>query len=230
MSQTIHLLPRSNMGKRSKDERAEMRIPGVVYGHGIPSRSISVGRSEFIRVFRDAGYSSLIDAETEGDPTVKVLVKEIQMDRLSTDPHHIDFYQVRMDEELTADVPLNFVGEAPAVKVDGGTLIKSLASMEVRCLPADLPHAIDVPLDVLKTFDDAITIGSIVLPKGVAATGDAGMIIATVARPLTEDEQKRLEMGTTADVSAIKTEAEEKKAADEAKKAEEAAAEEKDKK
>lgn len=227
MTQTIHVLPRDRMGKRSKDERKEMRIPGVVYGHGIPSMPISVGRSEFIRVFRDAGYSSLIDFVTEGQQAVKVLVKEIQTDPLSTDPHHIDFYQVRMDEELTAEIPLNFVGEAPAVKVDGGTLIKSLGTIEVRCLPANLPHAVDVSLGVLKTFDDVVTVGSIVLPEGVVATGDAGTIIATVARPLTEDEQKRLEMGTTADVSAVKTEAEEKRASEEAKKAAEEAAEEK---
>ncbi len=229
MTYLLHVLPRERLGKRSKDERKEMRIPGVMYGHGVTSTPISVGRSEFIRVFRGAGFSSLIDFVEEGKQAVKVLVKEIQMDPLSTDPHHIDFYQVRMDEELTAVVPLNFVGEASAVKVDGGTLVKSLATIEVRCLPADLPHAIDVPLEKLKTFDDVITVGSITMPPGVSATGESGMIVATVARPLTEDEQKRLEMGTSADVSVIKTEAEEKRAAEEQKKAAEEAAEEKKK-
>ncbi len=222
MTQTINAMPRARMGKRSKDEQKEMRIPAVVYGHGIPSTPVSVGRSEFIRVLRQAGFSSLIDFVLEGQPATKVLVKEVQNDPLSAEPRHIDFYQVRMDEELTAEAPLNFVGESPAVKVDGGTLIKSLTKMEVRCLPADLPHEINIPLETLKTFEDVITVGSIVLPAGVTATEDAGTIIATVARPLTEDEQKRLEMGTAADVSAIKTEAEEKKAAEEVKKAEEA--------
>ena len=198
-----------------------------MYGHGVASTPVSIARSEFIRVFRAAGFSSLIDFVIENQSPVKVLVKEIQNDPLTTDTRHIDFYQVRMDEELTAEIPLKFIGESPAVKKDGGTLIKSLATIEVRCLPANLPHEIDVSLDGLITFEDAITVGSLTLGAGVVATGDAGMIVATVARPMTEDELKRMEQGGAADVTAIKTEAEEKRAADEAKKAEEAAIEEK---
>lgn len=226
MTYTISATQRTNLGKRSKDELAESRIPAVVYGHGTDAQSISVGRSEFLKVMKTAGYSSLVDMTLGAGSPVKVLIKEVQVEPLTMEPRHIDFYQVNMNEELTANIPLKFIGESKAVKTDGGTLIKSLNEIEVKCLPSNLPHEIEVDLSKLVTFDDAITVGSLTMPTGVVATGDATMTIATVARPLTEEELKKMEETTQVDVTAIKTEGEEKKAADEAKKAEEAAAEE----
>lgn len=227
MTYALSAKPRTSLGKRSKDELAAMRVPAVMYGAGVDAQSISVPRSEFIKVYRQAGYSSLVDVTVEGAGSVKAVIKEVQFDPLTVEPRHIDFHQVRMDEEMEAMIPLVFIGESAAVKVDAGTLIKSLDEIEVRCLPADLPHEIQVDLAALKTFEDSIAVGDLKAPKGVTFITTPDVTIATVARPLTEDELKKLEESTVGDVSQIKTEAEEKKAAEEAKKAEEAAAEEK---
>ncbi len=216
-------------GPRAKDEREANRIPGIVYGHGSEAQSIAVPRSEFLKLAKAAGFSSLVDLTIDGVDAGKVLIKEIQMDPILTEPIHVDFYKVRMDEKLTAKVPLKFVGESGAVKNSGGTLVKSMDEVEVECLPADLPHEIEINLSVLNTFEDSITVGTITLPKGVIVKDDVLQTIATVARPLTEDELKKMEEGAPADLSAIKTEGEEKKAEEEAKKAEEAALEEKKK-
>lgn len=226
MTYALSAKPRTSIGKRSKDELAVMRVPAVMYGSGVANQAISVPRSEFIKVYRQAGYSSLVDITVEGAQPVKAVIKEIQFDPLTVEPRHVDFHQVRMDQEMEAKIPLVFTGESNAVKVDAGTLIKSLDEVEVRCLPANLPHELTVDLSKLATFDDAITVADIKLPNGVELVTSPEMTIATVARPLTEDELKKLEEGTVADVSQIKTEAEEKKAAEEAKKAEEAALEE----
>jgi large subunit ribosomal protein L25 len=127
-----------------------------------------------------------------------------------------------MDQEITLDVPLRFVGESKAVKELAGTPIFALNRIEVACLPGKLPHEISVDLSAIVTFDDHITIGSLTLPEGVRAVGDVDAVIVSVTRPLTEDELKRLEASeSTVDVTAIKTEAEEKKAAEAQKKAEE---------
>jgi len=226
MPYAISASTRTKLGKRSQDERDAGRVPAVVYGHGTDARSISVARSEFLKVMKAAGYSSLIDMTLADQSPVKVLIKEVQVEPLTMEPSHVDFYQVRMDEELTAEIPLKFIGESKAVKQDGGTLIKSMDKIEVKCLPANLPHEIEIDLSKLVTFDDAITIASLVFPQGVTTTEDAHLTIATVARPMTEDELKKLEETGAADVTAIKTEGEEKKAAEEAKKAEEATVEE----
>ena len=223
MSHALVAQTRTETGRRAKKVLAEGMIPAVIYGHGTEPQAIKVNQSEFRKVYRSAGMSSLIDL-TIGSNTVKAVVKEMQVDRVQMTPAHIDFHQVRMDEEMTADIPLKFVGESAAVKVLAGTLVTNADSIEVSCLPANLPHEIEVDLSILATFDDAITIGSLKLPAGVSATHDASSVIATVAAPLTEEQLKKLEESEVGDVTAIKTEAEEKKAAEAAKKAEEEAA------
>jgi len=216
---------RTSMGKRSKGELADMRVPAVMYGSGVANQNVSVPRSEFLKVLKQAGYSSLIDITVGETSPVQAVIKEVQVHPLSMEPIHIDFHQVRMDQEMEAMIPLKFIGESNAVKADAGTLIKSLDQVEVRCLPADLPHELEIDLSKLATFEDSITVADIKLPKGVEMATDLNLTIATVSRPLTEDELKKLEENQVGDVTAVKTEAEEKKAADEAKKAEEAAAE-----
>src|SRR3989338_5157684 len=225
MPYKIAATQRINFAKRSKDERLQSRIPAVVYGHGVPSAPLSIGRSEFLKVLQGAGRSSLIDMSVAEREAVKVLIKEVQVDPRSMEPIHVDFYQVRMDEALTAEIPLKFVGDSKAVKMDGGTLVKSLDKIEIRCLPADLPHEIEVDLSRLATFEDAITVADLGLPRGVVSVTDTNLTIATVARPLTEEELKKLDEVAVADVTAIKTEGEEKKAAEAAEKAQEEAAE-----
>ncbi len=223
MTYALNAQTRTKMGKRSQDERAALRVPAVVYGRGIESKPLSVGRSEFIRILKTAGFSSLIDLTVDGGQSVKVVIKEMQSDPMSLDPMHIDFYQVNMKEAITAEIPLKFIGESAAVKVLAGTLIKSLDHVEVKCLPADLPHEIEVDLSELATFEDAISVSSLKLPKGVEVTNDGDITIATVTAPLTEDQLKAMEATNTVDLTAIKTEGEEKKAAAAAKKAEEEA-------
>lgn len=216
--------PRTKLGRRAKTELKERRIPAVLYGAGVESRPISVGRSEFIKLYNTAGQSALIDVTVGSEAPVKALIKELQLHPITTYPIHIDFYQVRMDQEIEADIPLVFIGESSAVKNDGGTLIKSMDEVAVRCLPGDLPHEIEVDLSKLVTFEDAITIGSLVVAKGVEFIDDLEQTIATVARPMTEDELKALEEVQVGDVTAVKTEAEEKKEAEAAAEAAEGGA------
>lgn len=214
------------MGKRAKDELADMRVPAVMYGSGVTNQNVSVPRSEFLKVFKQAGYSSLVDIAIGDASPIKAVIKEVQVHPLSMEPIHIDFHQVRMDQEMEAVIPLKFIGESNAVKADAGTLIKSLDEVEVRCLPADLPHALEIDLSKLATFEDSITTADIKLPKGVELVTVEELTIATVQRPMTEEELKKLEESQVGDVTAVKSEADLKKAADEAKAAEEAAAKE----
>lgn len=227
MNYAISATLRTNTGRRAHLERDERRVPAVVYGKGVPAQTISVPQTAFEKLLKQAGFSSLVDLTIEGQSPVKVVIKEFQRDHLTMEPMHVDFHQVRMDEEMTAEVPLVFIGESPAVKTAGGTLVKSLDAIEVACLPANLPHEITVDLSSLVTFEDSINVGSLKLPEGVKANTDALVTIATVARPLTEEELKKMEEGEKVDITAVKTEAEEKREADAAKKAEEASIEEK---
>jgi len=212
---------RDAQGTRAVDVRAAKQIPAVMYGHGTAARALSVSVADFRTVYAKAGSSALVDVVVDGGAPVKALIQEVQPHYLTMEPQHVDFHQVRMDEQMHANVPLQFIGESAAVKALGGTLVKSLDAVEIECLPADLPHDITVDLSKLATFESSITIADLVAPKGVSFLTDLRQTIATVEAPLTEEELKKLEESQIGDVTAVKTEAEEKKAAEEAKKAEE---------
>lgn len=217
---------RTDIGRGATKVRNEGLIPAVVYGPGVEPKSIKLGASEFLKLYRSAGTSSLVDISVDESKPVKVLIQEVQLNPLTMKPQHVDFRQIKMDEKLTVEVPLVFEGEAPAVKELAGTLVHAYDALTVSCLPADLPHEIKIDLSQLKTFEDTITVGNLVLPKGVTVAQDSSVTLATVTAPLTEDQLKKLEEQGVGDVTAIKTESEEKKAEEEAKQAEEKAAEE----
>lgn len=211
---TLSATPRST--SRAKDELKKLRIPAVLYGQGIDPQSLSLPKTEFSRVLAAAGSSSLIDVAIDGAGTVKAIIKSTQVHPRTMEVIHVDLHQVRMDKEMTVEVSLKLIGEAPAVKVSGGTLVKSIDSVTVKCLPQNLPHELEVDLSKLATFDDVITVGSLTLPVGVVIEGDQTLVIAKVAAPLTEEELKKLEESSIGDVTAVKSETEEKRAAKEA--------------
>ncbi len=219
---TLSATPRTTI--RAKDELKKLRIPAVMYGQGVNSQNISLPKTEFSRVYAAAGSSSLVDIAIEGAGTVKAIIKATQVDPRTMDVIHVDLHQVRMDQELTVEVSLKLIGESSAVKVLGGTLLKSIDTVMVKCLPQNLPHVLEVDLSKLTSFDDAITVGSLSLPAGVTIEGDQTLVIAKVAAPLTEEELKKLEESSIGDVTAVKSEAEEKRAAKEAAAAKEAEA------
>lgn len=225
MPYAITATKRTALGRQAKTTLVSGQVPAVVYGHGLEPRPIQIARGDFRKLYRAAGTSSLIDLTIEGEASVKALIQEVQVHPTLMEPAHVDFHQIRMDEKVTVEVPLRIVGESRAVKELAGTLMVSMDEIEVQCLPGDLPHEIVVDISTIESFDQHITIDSLPVLPGVKFLKDGTLVVASVSRPLTEDELKKLEASDVADVTAIKTEAEEKKAAEAAKKAEEEAAE-----
>lgn len=176
--------------KREKNEKlAADFIPAVLYGKGIENQSLKVKKVDFEKAFNGAGESNLIDLDL-GNGSVKVLVKDLQRDVLKYTFTHVDFYQVNMKEKIVTEIPLHFTGEAKAVKELGGMLMKEINALEVECLPSDLVDHIDIDISVLKTFDDVITIGDLVLPKGfVLEHNNAEDVVAVVVEPKAQVEE-----------------------------------------
>lgn len=217
---------RTATGRQAKTVRAAGDVPGVLYGHGVEPRVFAIPAAEFRKVYAKAGSSSLVDVAIDGAAPVKAVIHEVQPHHLTMEPLHVDLYQVRMNEKMTARIPLVFVGESDAVKTLGGSLMKSLDSVEVECLPADLPHELTVDISTIHTFEDDITVADLPLPKGVEVLTESNLTIATVTPPLTEEQLKKMEESQLGDVTAVKTESDEKKAEEAAKAAEEGKAEE----
>ena len=123
-----------------------------------------------------------------------------------------------MDEKIRTRVPLEFTGEAPAVKEKGGVLNKTLLEIEIEALPGDLPRHVEVRLETLDDVNKSIYVKDLALPKSVKVFLDAETVVVSVMPPRAEEEVVKVE--APADVSAVKVETEEKKAERAAEKSE----------
>jgi large subunit ribosomal protein L25 len=139
-------------------------IPAVLYGPEVDNFSLEVEKKIVQKMFKEVG-ETLIDLEVEGK-VYPVLIYATQLDPITGELIHVDFYQPNLKEEVETEVHLEIIGIAPAVKL-GGTLITNMKELTVKALPAKLPSKITIDVSGLNTFDDFITIKDIKVPEGV---------------------------------------------------------------
>lgn len=184
--------PRSILGKKVKNLRREDFLPAVVYGAGVDSLPIVVPYTDFERVYRKAGESSLLKLNLDGKVRA-VLIHDVSRDPLRGSFLHADFYAVRMDRPLSVRVPFEFIGESPAVKNEHGILVKVMHEIEIEALPHDLPSHIQVDLSKLNSLESKIFVKDLILPPGVKAVAEADEIVVLVETPRSEEELAELE-------------------------------------
>lgn len=178
-------------------------IPGVLYGQGIEAVTVEVVAKDFDRVYREAGETSLVTLSLKDGKEYPVIIRETQLHPIKGHVTHVDFYQVRMDEEIRANVPLEFVGVAPAVKDLGGVLLRSMDEIEIEALPQDLPPHIEVDITPLDSFDKVIRIEDLKLPEGVKVLQEAEEVVVLVQAPRTEQELEALTEEVKEDVESV---------------------------
>lgn len=200
---------RTLLGKKVKSLRRDGILPAVVYGGKEGATPIELNRKEFSKVLKAAGETTLVKLFV-GEKTKNVLIHDIDRDPTTEEIRHVDFYEVNMEEKITAKVPLVFVGEALAVSDLSGILVKTMQELEIRALPADLPHQIEVDISQLKTFDDNILVRDIKLPKNVETIEHEETSVAVVTPPRTEKEIEALSGQVEEKVEEVAVETEEK--------------------
>jgi len=192
MTLELNAQVRKATGNKLKVLRKKGFIPAIVYGAGHKNIPIEVDYHEFEKAFKQTGESTIIKLKI-GNQAKNVLIHDVAREPVGDRFIHIDFYQVRMDKAITAEVGLVFEGEAPAVKNLEGVLVKNITEVEVEALPKDLPHEIKVDISALKTFDDHIKIKDLKLPLGVKVLAEPEEVIASVIPPRTKEELEELE-------------------------------------
>ena len=205
MTTTLQATTRTQRGKRLRALRAGGSIPAVLYGPKQEAIALSLVRSEFEKVFKEGGESTVITLSGL-DEEKDVLVQDIAYDPVSNALVHVDLYAIEKGKKVTVNVPLEFVGEAPVVKL-GGVLTKVLYELEVEAMPKDLPHQIDIDISSLTAFDSHITVGDISVPAGVTVLNDPAETIV-VASEVVEEVDAPVE---AVDMSAIEVEEKGKK-------------------
>ena len=192
--QSITAEKRDILGKKTKNLRKKGILPAVLYGKGESSESISVKESDFLKLWKTVGESTVVALEV-GNEKKNVLIHDVAIDPLKDTPTHIDFYIVDMNKPITIDVALEFTGESDAVKA-GGILVKVLHEVKIEALPKDLPHSLFVNISSLKEMTDTVTVKDIKLPHGVKMLDNLDETIVLIEPPRSEEELKAAEEAT----------------------------------
>ena len=145
---------REVIGKHVKALRRAGRLPAVLYGHTTDPLPISLDMREASRILPTITSSHLVTVDVEGEQHT-TLVREKQRHPVLGSLLHIDFLVVSMTEKLRAEVMIELEGESPAVKEFSATLVTGQESLEVECLPSDLPERVVVDISVLKKVGDS---------------------------------------------------------------------------
>ncbi|MFH1781006.1 MAG: 50S ribosomal protein L25 [Patescibacteria group bacterium] len=194
---------REEVKKGIKNLREKDLIPAQVYGRGKENKNIKIDEKAFKEVYLKAGESTLIDLIIDEQEPVKVLLKEVQRDPVKEDILHVDFYIVNMEEELTAEIELVFVGQSPAEKELGGVRVSNKDKLQIKCLPADLIKEIKVDISPLKTFEDSIKIKDLDIPEKIEVLDNLDDIVVLVTPPRTDEELKALEESPEEEVGEV---------------------------
>ncbi len=212
---------RTSLGKAAaKGLRAKGMTLGEVYGHGADNVHVAISAKDFLKALKAAGETSVITLHA-GTAKIPVLIQDVVRDSLSGVVSHADFRRVNMDEKAFVNVPVEFIGQSPAVK-GGGVLVKAVAEIEVEALPAHMPRTIVIDLSLLTEVGQSLHVKDVVMDAATRANVILHMapeaVVATVIAPRSDEEQ----MGDARTVEDVKVETEEAKAAREKEKADKA--------
>lgn len=179
--------PRTVLGKKVKALRRQGIAPVNIFGHGVPSAALQVETRALARALASAGKSTLLTLNVPGEKPRTVVVKAIQLEPKTHSVLHVDFYQVNLKEKMNVDVPLHFTGEVNA-SMKAGALVHALTALQVECLPGNMPHAFEVDISSLKSFDESIHVKDLTVPKGVTVLNDPEQVVARVEPPRVSEE------------------------------------------
>jgi large subunit ribosomal protein L25 len=189
MTTTLTAIARTVSGKEAARALSkEGRIPAVVYGPKQPSTLISLALSEFKKVLRDAGESSVIELVGLEKP-LQVLIHEVDQNPVTTMPRHVDLYAIEKGAKVEVAVPLSFVGESPAVKA-GANLVKVMHELPIEADPANLPHEIEVDISSLAAEGDQLHVSDLTIPNGVTVQVEGDEVVVLIQAIETEPEEE----------------------------------------
>ncbi len=185
---------RKILGKKVNKLRREGIIPGHVFGKKIETEHVSVKSADFIKVYKEAGETGLVDLKIGEEKVKPVLIRQVQVDPVRGEMLNIDFYQVNLLEKTTVNVPILLIGEEPEIVHTGeAVVIQPMMEIEVEALPDDLPENIEVDISSLKAIDDAITVERLSVPSGVTILAEPESVVVKLDNAVTAEMQALLE-------------------------------------
>jgi large subunit ribosomal protein L25 len=182
MEAVLEAAARETFGKNeARRTRRGGRVPGVLYGEGKDATPISVEPRALLRILHsESGANTLISLKLSGAGDTRVLVKDFQLDPVTHQVLHADFYRVAMDKALEVTVPITIKGEPKGVKQQGGVLEFIRREIVVSCLPADIPEHVEVDVTELMLHQGVRVRDITMNPKWKPVTEGEAMLVHVI--------------------------------------------------
>jgi len=196
--------PRQTGRHSNRDIRNAAGVPGVVYGQHADAQAISLNRKALgIALHKASG--GVIEVELANQPTLNVLVREVQRHPTKHNILHIDFLAVSMTEKVKLHVPVVHQGRAPVMTNLDMVLVRGLDNVEIECLPGDIPEHLVADLSTLLTVDDEILVKELKVPAGVKVLteGDHVVYAVTLSRAGVVEEAVEAETASPDEVEVV---------------------------
>ncbi|MEY2472732.1 MAG: large subunit ribosomal protein [Actinomycetota bacterium] len=195
----LALAVRTDIGSsRANRLRKTGRIPGVVYGTGHTPISVTVDARELRTALSGGhGLNAVLDLDVDGE-THSALARELQRHPVKGTVQHVDFQIVRLDQPISADVPVEITGEAHEVAMQGGSVQLEVGSLTITAVPRSIPALIEIDVTNLK-IGEAIRLSDITLPAGVTCDLDPETMLVAALAPRTDEEPETTEGGAAAE-------------------------------
>lgn len=193
---------RTILGRKVKKLRGEGLIPAHVFGHKVKTVHVQVKGSDFAKVFEKAGETGIVDLAIDGEKR-PVLIRNVQVHPVTDVPLHIDFYQVNLTEKVKVNVPLEVIGESPAVEKKIGLLLTPVSEIEIEALPQDLPEKIEVDVAKLANVGDEVKVANLKIDQTkITLHTPEDLVVAQIGELVTKEME-----AVEAEIEAEKAEA-----------------------
>lgn len=179
---------RDTLGKKVRFLRRKGLTPANLYGPNIESIPLQVETTLLKRLIARVGRNALVTLRVDGKPRV-VMIRDIQRNPLTDDLLHVGFFQVEMTHRVRTEVPLLFLGDAPAAKSSRGILLQDLTALQVEALPGELPRNIEVDLSGLEEIGQAIHVRDIPVSDTLEVLNDPDQLVVRVMETRVEVEE-----------------------------------------
>ena len=196
---TLKVQKREKPGQGLSALRKAGKVPAVVYGAHTDSTPITLSEVEFDKIFAEAGEATIVSLEGLGED-IPTLIHEVDLDPLTSRARHVDFYAVTKGQKVEVKIPIEFVGESPAVK-GGANLIKVMHEIEIEADPMNLPKEFVADISKLINVGDQIHVSDLAIPSGVEIKATPEDVIALIQQVQEEKVEE-----APADLSAIEVE------------------------
>ena len=191
---------RTILGKKVKNLRKEGFIPAHIFGNKIETSHVQVKAGDFAKVFEKVGETGIIALTIRGnlsseasakDEQKPVMVRDTQVNPISDDLYHIDFYQVNLSEKVKVNVPLEIIGQSPAVEKKIGLLLTPITEVEVEALPGDLPENIEIDITNLINIDDEFKVKDLKVDRSkIEVLTDEELVVAQIGELVTKEMEE----------------------------------------